>query len=274
VRWTLADGARFVSERQGRRWSSLATRRVQVRRGSLEQAWLAAGLPSSSLDGVRAMLGDRVNLDRIQRGFTLDVLTSDGRLAGLEAHVPPRGGGVVRTVSAWLVDGACLADGGLPCSGRMAPLAIAEAHTYGPVGVSASGAVMVQRERAGAVPVSPVRGTVVVADGERGRISIESDDGALLQLDGLRPGVRTDSRVEAGAAVGELDARGVLVTRTLRAAPEGRLLPRPACSTLAPVAHADVRLARLVEGRRALLAWLRGRGADRPRPGVSGRAPM
>jgi hypothetical protein len=123
------------------------------------------------------------------------------------------------------------------------------------------------------VPRSPVRGMVLEADGERGRLAIASDDGAVLQLEGVRPALAARSRVDAGDAVGTLDSRGVLVTRALRPAASGGLVPVPTLGALSPAAVVDPRLARVVESRRELLRWLGGRDEVRPRPPVSGRGP-
>lgn len=202
------EGRRHAVVLRGGRLVPLTTRLVSVGRGSLEPAWIGAGLAPGQLDTLRSMIGTRVDIDRIPQGFTLDVLVAGGTVIGVRATAPS-----LPPLFAARMEGGCLHDDGVPCPRRLLPLPLAEARTYGRRGATAKGPIAVQRGEPGDVVSSPVEGQVIERDAAAGRIHVLAIDGNELVLEGLARSLAPGSVVRAGDPLGELDERGTIVLR-------------------------------------------------------------
>lgn len=256
------QGARHAFVRRGDEFVSLTSLRVEVRRGSLEHAWIAAGLSPSSLESVRALGGERLDVDRIPRGFRLDLLLSEGRLLGLDARIPDsRTRGRDRSIASYLVEGVCLSDDGAPCGRRLAPVPLSEARVYHHLGAGPGGHMLIQRDRPGRDVVAPIAGRVGWVAAEHGRLVLAGPDGLRLRMDGVRCGVAPDSELRAGEKLGTLDDRGALVLRAGREL-DGRAQPVSIAQVLAPVDRGSDELRSLATHWRGLHAWLRGEGPE------------
>jgi hypothetical protein len=250
--------------RRGNRLAKMETRRVLVSRGTLEGAWLSAGMSPAQLDGLRSLVGARVNIDRIPAGFRMDLLLADGALVGVDAYSPDtqQGSGAMR------IDGACLADDGVPCARRLMPLPMAESRVYSHRGAAQSGDVLVQRDVPGAVVAAPLAGTVAVAERERGMVAVIRPDGFVVRMEGVRPAVEPGDTVQPGAPLGRLDARGVVVVRAYESEDRTHLSPVSPIERLSIVGGADEELRGVASWWNELHAWLRSeRPAVRPLKG-------
>jgi penicillin-binding protein 1A len=251
------DDDRKVLVRRGDRMVSLQSRRLVVDRGALEPSWLAAGLAPAQLDGLRALLGGDLDIDRIPRGFTMDLLLADGLLLRAEAGLP-----AARTrdakVSAVRTEGACVTEDGMPCARRSLPLPLAEARAYSHRGAAQTGTVVIQRGRSGAVVGAPVGGRVAFVVEERGLVAVEAAEGRMLVLEGLVPAVESDRELRQGEPIGQLDGRGVLVMRALGVTNEGRVDQVDVFDALPRLEQGDETLRAVARWWTELHAWLRG----------------
>jgi hypothetical protein len=140
------------------------------------------------------------------------------------------------------------------------PLPLAEARVYGKRAAGDSGAVMIQRDVPGTTLSSPLAGKVVIADDDRNRLLIESDDGRSVDLDGVIPRVEIGEPLALGAPIGHLDPRGVLVFRARERTKDGRNLTVDALDSLPQLGGADESLRAVSNWWREIHAWLRGEG--------------
>jgi penicillin-binding protein 1A len=233
VEWTGADGQPRAALWKKGRAVMLEHRRIVVRSGSLEKAWLSAGLPSTGLDELRAMLGGQFDIARIPRGFELLLLRAGGELVRVEA----RGLRSQGEVSAVRSGAFCACGDGQPCSRRRLPVTFAEARVYGPRGATPSGNRIVQQQVAHAPVSTPVAARVLDVLADRHTIEL-AVDGQRLRLEGLAPSVEAGAMLVPGQALGRVDARGVLVTTALeRSAP----MP-PMVLSLPPSTESDAAL--------------------------------
>jgi penicillin-binding protein 1A len=258
LEWEDSDGTRHAMARRGEHMAPLATREVLVGAGSLEPAWLDAGMSPAQLDGLRALIGASISIDRIPRGFKLELLLADGGLIGVEAEKPDAHNGPPQRVSAIRTESACLAQDGIPCGRRFMPLALAEARFYGKRAAGDSGEVLIQRDQPGSFVSLPSSGHVIVADADRDQVIFHTDDGHVLQFDGVRPGVELGDALPVGSSIGRLDPRGVLVYRATETLADGRPALMEATDSLPELGGSDDSLRAVSAWWRELHAWLRG----------------
>jgi penicillin-binding protein 1A len=258
LQWVDGDGERHAIARENGHLETLTSHHVTVTRGSLEPAWIEGGMTPASLDTLRALIGGSIRIDRIPRGFKLQLLLADGSLEGVEAerpaeHVgdPPLHVSAVRTLN------ACLAQDGAPCSRRLLPLPLAEAHVYGHRAATENGTVLVQLDQAQSPAFAPATGRITVADTDRDYVSIDMGDGRSIRIEGVKPMLTVGQSVTIGEPIGRLDVRGVLVLRAEETQP-WRTQNLQIDSVLPELNGADDSLRSVSTWWRELHAWLRG----------------
>jgi penicillin-binding protein 1A len=259
LEWIDGEGVRHAIARRGEHLAQLSVRKVVVRNGALEPAWIEGGMSPSSLDGLRAAVGASVNIDRIPRGFQLQLLLADGGLVAVESERPAKNPAEpAERASAVRTDGACLAHDGAPCSRHLLPLPLAEAHVYGHRAAARTGPVLVQRDQPSSPAYAPANGRVTVADSDRGLIVFDVGDGEVLRLEGVKPSVAPGDQVELGEPIGRLDSRGVVVLRASHETANGHMVDSDAIESLPELNGGDESLRAVSTWWRTLHAWLRG----------------